>query len=148
MVDAADTLSRMISLSPSLLLHTPFFICAIALQALIHLGAYSLPLWQLRQPLIKQQVHMGIGALKRLGEVWDMANIILKEVKAGAKGVLLLSHTSSIGNGKAVDSEDVQHIFQRETFDEMSLIQFEDPPRLDGNTSQFFIDFLDEERME
>lgn len=87
-VDAADGICQMISVSSSLYSRTPFFVCAVALQAIVHISAYSVAEWSHRRSLMQQQIQMSIGALKKLSEIWDMANVVLGQVKSVARAVL------------------------------------------------------------
>lgn len=103
-MDAADEICQMVAISSPLLSRTPFFTCALALQALVHLGASGLPQRDHNKSLLKQQIQMSIGALKRLGEVWEIANVILSQVKDVARAVLDIPRDSSIQHGKANDA--------------------------------------------
>lgn len=87
-LDAADGICQMISVPSSLHSQTPFFVCAVALQAIVHLGAYTLPQWKHKQSLMQQQIQMSVGALKRLSEIWEMASVVLAQVKIMARAVL------------------------------------------------------------
>ena len=87
-MDAADGICQMISASPSLYSRTPFFVCAVALQAIVHISAYGLAEWSQSRSLLQQQIQMSIGALKKLSEIWEMASIVLGQVKSVAKAVL------------------------------------------------------------
>lgn len=87
-VDAADGICQMISAPSSLFSRTPFFVCAVALQAIVHISAFSLAEWSHRRSLMRQQIQMSIGALKKLSELWDMANVVFRQVKSVAKAVL------------------------------------------------------------
>ena len=78
----------MISASPSLYTRTPFFVCAVALQALVHVGVYGLAEWSQKRSLLQQQIQMSIGALKKLSEIWEMASIVFRQVKSVARAVL------------------------------------------------------------
>ena len=78
----------MISASPSLYSRTPLFVCAVALQAIVHISAYGLAEWSQRRSLMQQQIQMSLGALKKLSEIWEMASIVLRQVKSVAKAVL------------------------------------------------------------
>ena len=99
-VDAANEICHMISASSTLVNHTPFFICAVAMQAIIHLGMYCMPQWSSQQALAEQQIKMSIGALKKLSQVWQMAEIVRQDVKSVARGLLdtaQSSHSSDTG---------------------------------------------------
>ena len=87
-VDAADGICQMIGAPPSLYSRTPFFVCAVALQAIVHISAYGVAEWSNKRSLMQQQIQMSIGALKKLSEIWEMASIVLRQVKSVARAVL------------------------------------------------------------
>ena len=58
------------------------------MQAIVHITAYGLAEWTQRRSLIQQQIQMSIGALKKLSEIWEMASIVMRQVKGVAKAVL------------------------------------------------------------
>lgn len=78
----------MISAPPSLYSRTPFFVCAVALQAMVHLSAYGIAEWSQKRSLMQQQIQMSIGALKKLSEIWETASFVLRQVKRFARAVL------------------------------------------------------------
>ena len=75
-VDAADEICRMTSPSSALVTHTPFFICAVAMQAIVHLGIYRLPMWSSKRKLMEEQIKMSIGALRKFSEVWEITSTV------------------------------------------------------------------------
>ena len=77
----------MISASSSLLSHTPFFTCAVAMQAIVHLGIYGLAEWDHKRSLSEQQIKVSIGTLRKFSEVWEMADTVLKDVKSVARAL-------------------------------------------------------------
>ena len=87
-VDAADRICQMISAPPSLYSRTPFFVCAVALQAIVHISVYGIAEWSHNRSLLQQQIQMSIGALKKLSEIWEMAGIVLRQIKSQARAVL------------------------------------------------------------
>lgn len=90
----------MISAPSSLYSRTPFFVCAVALQAIVHLSAYGLAERRQKRSLMLQQIHMSIGALKKLSEIWEMASIVLRQVKSAARAVLDPPPTVRFPNGR------------------------------------------------
>ena len=103
-VDAANEICHLISASPALLSHTPFFICAIAMQAIVHLGIYSVPAWAYNRKLAEEQIKMSIGALRKLGGVWEIANAVRQDVKNVAKALLDTSNGSGFSNNEQTAS--------------------------------------------
>ena len=93
-VNAANDICNMISASSALLTHTPFFICAVAMQAIVHLGIYRIPMWRSKQRLAEEQIKMSIGALRKLSDVWEMANTVRQDVKNVARALLDVTKSS------------------------------------------------------
>ena len=138
-VDAADEICQMISISSPLLSRTPFFTCAIALQALVHLGAYSLPQYKQRESITAQQIQMSLGALKRLSEVWEMASTVLTQVMSVARTVLNTSGDCSTPKA-AADSVSAQRTLGDGTFDDVATIRLNDVSQV--NDDAWFDEFL------
>ena len=95
-VNAANEICHLITMSSALLAHSPFFICAVAMQAIVHLGIYSVPSWAYNQKLAEEQIKMSIGVLRKLGEVWEIAYTVRQDVKNVAKALLNVSKTSRV----------------------------------------------------
>ena len=95
-VDAAEEIVRLITIPCPLLVHTPFFTCAVAMQATAHLGVYWLPLWKSKQSLIVRRVQLSVGALKKLGVVWPTARKISQQVKEIARIVITLPKQNNV----------------------------------------------------
>lgn len=104
-VEAADEICQMISASSSLLNHTPFFICGIAMQAIVHLGICRLPHLSSSQTLAEQQIKMSIGALRKLSQVWEMAEIVRQDVKNVARALLDTAWSSCSTHTKMVEEK-------------------------------------------
>jgi len=94
-IQAANRLSDLIILPGSLTDHSPFFICTVALSAMVNLSAYSLDFNDARTDAMKERVILAAGALSRLSEIWAVGVPILREVKTVARGVF----RAESGNG-------------------------------------------------
>jgi len=94
-IHAANKLSDLILLPGSLTDHSPFFICTVALSAMVMLSAYSLAFNDARADAMKERIILAAGALSRLSETWAVAVPILREIQKAARGVL---------NGESVNS--------------------------------------------
>lgn len=86
-VQAAIKLSSLISLPGSLVDHSPFFVCAVALSAMVNLSALSLGPSTARMDTTKEHIILSIGALKLISETWSVAIPILKETKRVARNI-------------------------------------------------------------
>ncbi len=87
-IQAANKLSDLILLPGSLTDHSPFFICTVALSAMVNLSAYSLAFNGAKADAMKERIILAAGALSRLSETWAVAVPILREVQKTARGVL------------------------------------------------------------
>lgn len=84
---AAAKLSELILLPASLDEHTPFFICSIALVAMVNVAAYTSLLFDVGGllALSKQRVVLAIGALNTLTSTWPIAARVCADVKDVAR---------------------------------------------------------------
>jgi len=89
-IQAANTISKLITLPCPLIKHTPFFTCVITLAAIVHLSACSWLLHGDEGFLAKERIRLGVGALKTLEEVWNVAGCVLMQVKGVAREVFSL----------------------------------------------------------
>lgn len=113
-IQAANKLSSLISLPGPLTDHSPFFICAIALSAMVNLSAYSLMLNGARADLAKEQSTLAMGALGFFGETWAVAIPIMKEIRIVARRVLNLELAN---NDLSLNLQDDHQIFTKSLFD-------------------------------
>ena len=84
-MNAAAKLADLIQLPTPLGEHTPFFICAVALSAMINIAAHALLLDSGRVALSKQRIVLATGALGVLSATWAVAGEVLKDVKGVAR---------------------------------------------------------------
>ncbi|KAF6241071.1 hypothetical protein HO173_000865 [Letharia columbiana] len=138
-VDAADEICQMISAPPSLFSRTPFFVCAVALQAIVHLSAYGIAGWSQKRPLMQQQIQMSIGALKKLSEIWEMASIVLSQIKCVARAVLDPPRNVRSPDDRR-DTTSAHHSLEEAGIAETLSANFED--LVQGNDESWFNDFL------
>jgi hypothetical protein len=89
-LQAANTISKLITLPCPLIKHSPFFTCVITLGAIVHLSACSWLLHGDEGFLAKERIRLGVGALKTLEEVWSVAGCVLMQVKGVAREVFSL----------------------------------------------------------
>ncbi|KAK9387806.1 hypothetical protein V1515DRAFT_600331 [Lipomyces mesembrius] len=87
---SADTLSRLISLSPGTVnRRSPFFTCSITLSLLVHLTAcvwvFYGPSAEKQRSMAKERIKLGIGALRAMSENWSTAHHVLGQIKEAAQ---------------------------------------------------------------
>jgi hypothetical protein len=81
-IEAANSITKLIKLPTPLLNHTPMFTCAITLAAIIHLSAYALNHTSPESTGMKRSLELSIAALKQFREVWEIAGAVLQQVRA------------------------------------------------------------------
>ncbi|KAK9373990.1 uncharacterized protein V1513DRAFT_447541 [Lipomyces chichibuensis] len=87
---SADTLSRLISLSPGTVnRRSPFFTCSVTLSLLVHLTAcvwvFYGPSAEKQRSMTKERIKLGIGALRAMSENWSTAQHVLGQIKEAAQ---------------------------------------------------------------
>ena len=86
-INAADNISKLVTLPVPLIRHTHFFTCVVTLASIVHLSCWAslLPLTQ--DENLKQQISLNTGALKSLAEIWPSATRVGDQVKGVAQKV-------------------------------------------------------------
>lgn len=125
--EAADEICHMISASSSLLNHTPFLICGLAMQAIVHLGMYRLPQSTSQHALAEQQIKMSIGALRKMSQVWPMAEIVRQDVKNVARALLDTTRGFGFANADAASAKPaiVQPAPEQECIEALPNVDFD-----------------------
>ncbi|KAL7271926.1 hypothetical protein RUND412_005288 [Rhizina undulata] len=114
-INAANTISKLITLPCPLIKHTPFFTCVITLGAIVHLSACSWLLTGDEGFLAKERIRLGVGALKTLEEVWSVAGCVLQQVKSVAREVFSLpAPMGSVGGGGIITEAEVMKFIEDE----------------------------------
>ncbi|TQV94431.1 hypothetical protein V2A60_002539 [Cordyceps javanica] len=75
-ITAANELGKLMTHRTRLTLHTHFFICAVVLASIVHIGA-----WSGGDDAVREQVRLCIGALRQMSTVWGLAGKALGQVK-------------------------------------------------------------------
>ena len=86
-IRAASKLLNLVTALGSLNDHSPFFICGVALGAMVELSACSMGFPGVRIDLAKEHIILATGALSLLSETWAVALPVVKEVKRVARFV-------------------------------------------------------------
>lgn len=84
-IEAAQALSKLITLPMPIIRHTHFFVCAITLSAIVHLSCWSLQLPQTQDKDIKEQLRLNSGGLQSFCKVWPAAGMAFSQVKGVAR---------------------------------------------------------------
>lgn len=86
-IKAADEISSLASLPISSPEHTPFFICALAVSAIVQLSICSANATRRLDPRL-DKVTLSIGLLKSLNRTWTVSQQILRQIRGVARGIL------------------------------------------------------------
>ena len=86
-IQAAQDISKLITLPVSLAKHTHFFTCVVTLASIVHLSCWSVLLPLTRDDDLKQQLRLNTGALKSLWQVWPSAGQAFGQVKGVAQEI-------------------------------------------------------------
>ena len=84
-LQAAKDISGLITLPFPLLKHTPFFSCAVVMASVVFLSYWSFILIEDGDAMIKDHIKLNIGVLKRQGELWPIAQTVMKQVRGVAQ---------------------------------------------------------------
>ncbi|KAI9806632.1 MAG: hypothetical protein M1825_006089 [Sarcosagium campestre] len=114
-MQAANKLLDLISLPGPLSDHTPFFICTIALGAMVNLSAFSLlpDSNSARPDVVREHVILATGALSLLGETWAVAGSIVKEVKSIARRAFRAEPAGSNSSSWTFDDDDIRSVMDQ-----------------------------------
>lgn len=93
---AIESFNRLLTLSGSLKVHTPFIICMIANTTVAYLSACKHIFDNISVKLAREKIRMNMGLLKALGKHWPLAERTYQEVGIIAREILcLLDHDVS-----------------------------------------------------
>ncbi|PWW72308.1 hypothetical protein C7212DRAFT_354685 [Tuber magnatum] len=134
-IQAANTISKLITLPCPLIKHTPFFTCVITLAAIVHLSACSWLLHGDEGFLAKERIRLGVGALKTLEEVWSVAGCVLMQVKGVAREVFSLQVPEGEHFTGIITEEEVYRYIEEERTLEIigGVADYHGLPSLDWN---------------
>jgi hypothetical protein len=89
-LEAAETAINLYALPIPILQHTPVGICSIALSTLANISACSYVLSGAEWYRTRDRIRLGLGGLKKFGEVWAIGRRTEKETKKIARHVFQL----------------------------------------------------------
>ena len=112
-LSAANSISKAIALRTVLSKHSPCFICATLLSAIVHLPAYSIEIDTDRANAMKERLQLTINALNAIGEIWPMARAAKAQISQFARDVFA---------GQAMSMERIQAEERIRTIDIESMM--------------------------
>ena len=86
-VNSANSLAALATLRSSIVKHTPFFICALVLSAVVQLCACSIRAASSVEPR-RDRIALIIGELKSLNTTWAISRRVMQQIKGVAREVL------------------------------------------------------------
>lgn len=126
MVQAAQDISKLISLPVPLIKHTHFFTCVVTLGSIVHLSVWSALMPYMQDDDLKQQLRLNTGALKTLWQVWPSAGKAFGQVKGVAQEIFSAKKLA-VENGYWVNfpQEDVMRVMveDQNIMDELQLLE-------------------------
>lgn len=125
-IQAAQDISKLISLPVPLAKHTHFFTCVVTLASIVHLSCWSvlLPLYQ--DDDLKQQLRLNTGALKTLWQVWPSAGQAFGQVKGVAQEIFMVKkQQAEVGFWSNYTNDEVMRsvIEDRAIMEELQLLE-------------------------
>lgn len=124
-VQAAQDISRLITLPVPLVKHTHFFTCVVTLGSIVHLSCWSALMSFYQDDDLKQQLRLNTGALKTLWQVWPSAGKAFGQVKGVAQEIFTAKkHQAEIGFWSNFTNEEVMRnmIEDQTIMDELQLL--------------------------
>jgi len=121
-IQAAQDISKLISLPVPLAKHTHFFTCVVTLASITHLSCWSL---LLHDEDLKQQLRLNTGALKTLWQIWPSAGKAFGQVKGVAQEIFSAKkHAAEVGywTNNFTSDEVTQYMIEDQTT--MEELQF------------------------
>jgi len=110
-IQAAQDISKLITLPVPLVKHTHFFTCLVTLASIVHLSCWSALLPVIHDDDLKQQLKLNTGALKTLWQVWPSAGQAFGQVKgvaqeifAAKKNAIEVGYWTNFGNDDVMQS--------------------------------------------
>ncbi|TVY92672.1 hypothetical protein LAWI1_G001778 [Lachnellula willkommii] len=86
-LQAAQDISKLITIPVPLVKHTHFFTCVVTLGSIVHLSCWSLLMPFTQDDDLRQQIRLNTGALKTLWQVWPSAGRAFWQVKGVAQDI-------------------------------------------------------------
>lgn len=86
-LQAANALSKLISIQSPLANHTPCFSCSIASSATVQMPAFMLEDDTGEAQALKERLRLSLGALKSISEVWPLAGLVNRQLAEFARSM-------------------------------------------------------------
>lgn len=126
-IKAANAISNATTIQTPLAMHSPCFVCAIVLAAVVHLPAYSMEDRDRdRSSPTKERLQLTISALNSIGETWPMAKAVKTQISQFARE-LFSSRAAATESSMAeaqIQQNDIESMMDDQTWlDELFYLQ-------------------------
>jgi hypothetical protein len=124
-IQAAQDISKLITLPVPLARHTHFFTCVVTLASIVHLSCWSVLLPIIQDDDLKQQLRLNTGALKSLWQVWPSAGQAFGQVKGVAQEIFSAKkHAAEVGYWTNLSNDEVMRsmIADQSIMEELQLL--------------------------
>ena len=124
-IQAAQDISKLITLPVPLARHTHFFTCVVTLASIVHLSCWSVLLPVIQDDDLKQQLRLNTGALKSLWQVWPSAGKAFGQVKGVAQEIFMAKkHAAEVGYWTNLTNDEVMRsmIADQSIMEELQLL--------------------------
>lgn len=106
-IKAANSISTLVAVRTPLVEHSPCFMCAIAMAAVVHLPAYTQEQNREKAAHIRERLQLSVSALNSIGQVWPSAKAAKGHIAQYAREVFAAQKAG--GDAPRVESQ-VQQI--------------------------------------
>ncbi|KAF2808367.1 uncharacterized protein BDZ99DRAFT_419412 [Mytilinidion resinicola] len=113
-LQAAEDISKLITLPTPLQRHSPFFTCVVVVASVVHLSYWSFLVPDGQDDKIKGLIRLDTGSLQSLSAWWPVANTVLKQVRGVASVMFNSKKSMSIHMWSSIASDDMIRIMIEE----------------------------------
>ncbi|KAF1973634.1 hypothetical protein BU23DRAFT_553942 [Bimuria novae-zelandiae CBS 107.79] len=104
---SAENISSLIKLPGQLIYHTPFFTCVVVMASVVHLSYWSFLVPDGQDDIIKQSIRLDVGTLQQYAHTWDIAHVVLGQVRGVAHTLFNSKKAMSIHLWNNIAHDDV-----------------------------------------
>jgi hypothetical protein len=113
-LQAAEDISRLITLPTALQKHSPFFTCVVVVASVVHLSYWSFLVPDGQDEKIKSLIRLDTGSLQTLATWWPVANTVLKQVRGVANVMFHSKKSMSIHMWSSIANDDILRVMIEE----------------------------------
>lgn len=106
-LQAAEDISRLITLPTALQKHSPFFTCVVVVASVVHLSYWSFLVPDGHDEKIKSLIRLDSGSLQSLSQWWPVADTVLKQVRGVASVMFNSKKSMNIHMWNSIAHDDI-----------------------------------------